>query len=253
MHFAARAVVAESVRRPVDTFSVNVGGTLALVEAMIEAKVDCLVFSSTCAVYGEPRRLPLTEDHPCAPVSPYGESKAAAERILELARAREGLRVTALRYFNAAGAAEGGERGESHDPETHLVPLALRAALDDRPIAVFGTDWPTRDGTCVRDYVHVEDLADAHHRALQALLDGHPGDVYNLGTGGGSTVREVLAAVGRATGRTVRERAEPRRPGDPAELWADASKARAELGWEPRRGLDAIVSDAAAWARSPRY
>ncbi len=253
MHFAARAIVAESVRRPVDTFSVNVGGTLALLDAMNASGVRCLVFSSSCAVYGEPNALPLTEDHPFAPVSPYGESKAIVERLLALAREREGLRVTALRYFNAAGAAPDGSRGESHDPETHLVPLALRAAREGRELPVFGTDWPTRDGTCVRDYVHVLDLAEAHQRALRALLDGSPGGAFNLGTGGGSTVREVFAAIERVTGGRVPWREAPRRPGDPAELWADANLARTELGWEPRHGLDDIVAHAAAWAAAPRY
>jgi len=253
LHFAARAVVGDSMAHPAETFSVNVGGTLALLDAMSSAGVRCLVFSSSCAVYGEPRNVPITEDHPFAPVSPYGESKAVAERILDLAREREGLRITALRYFNAAGAAPDASRGESHDPETHLVPLALRALRDGRELPVFGTDWPTRDGTCVRDYVHVLDLADAHRRALRALVDGASGGAYNLGTGGGTTVHEVFAAIERVTGGRVPWRAEPRRPGDPAELWADVSRVRRELDWEARYGLDDIVAHAAAWSRAPRY
>jgi UDP-glucose-4-epimerase GalE len=249
MHFAARAVVSESVRRPTDTFSVNVGGTAALVEAMADAEVRTLVFSSTCAVYGEPQRLPLTEDHPKDPVSPYGESKWMAERVLALAREREGLRVSCLRYFNAAGASADGRHGESHDPETHLIPLALAAASGAiPPLALYGDDWPTRDGTCVRDYVHVEDLADAHRLALLALAEGDPGLACNLGTGGGHTVREVLEAVQRVTGRSVPHRVEARRPGDPAELWADPALAKRALGWDPKRDLDEIVRDAARWA-----
>jgi UDP-glucose-4-epimerase GalE len=254
LHFAAKAVVSDSVAHPTETFSVNVGGTSALVDAMLRADVRCLVFSSTCAVYGEPRALPLVEDHPQDPVSPYGESKRMAERVLALAREREGLRVTALRYFNAAGAGADGLRGESHHPETHLVPLALAAAAGERPpLAIYGDDWPTRDGTCVRDYVHVEDLAEAHRLAVEGLMAGSPGLACNLGTGGGSTVREVLDAIARVTGRAVPHRIEGRRAGDPAELWADAGLARSALGWAPSRGLDEIVRDAARWEAARRY
>jgi UDP-glucose-4-epimerase GalE len=254
LHFAAKAVVSESVRHPTETFSVNVGGTAALVQAMEEAGVRCLVFSSTCAVYGEPERLPLIEEHRKAPVSPYGESKWMAEQVLERAREKEGLRVSMLRYFNAAGASPDGRRGEAHEPETHLLPLALEAAAGRaEPIALYGTDWPTRDGTCVRDYIHVLDLAEAHRLALVQLLEGDPGDAYNLGTGGGSTVREVLDAIRRVTGREVPHHVEARRPGDPAELWADPAKARERLGWRTRYGLDDIVRHAARWAEGPRY
>jgi UDP-glucose-4-epimerase GalE len=254
LHFAARAVVSESVRWPTATFSVNAGGTAALVEAMGEAGVGVLVFSSTCAVYGEPRELPLREDHPFDPVSPYGESKAVAERMLALAREREGLRVTCLRYFNAAGATPDGSRGEAHDPETHLIPLAIASALDRRPpLVVYGDDWPTRDGTCVRDYVHILDLAAAHRLALEKLLGGSTGDAFNLGTGTGSTVREVVDAVGRAVGRPVPHHVEGRRSGDPAGLLADARKAEDHLGWKAERGLDVVVADAVKWAMAPRY
>lgn len=254
LHFAAKAVVSESVRQPTQTFAVNVGGTAALVQAMGDAGVRNLVFSSTCAVYGEPERLPLVEDHPKAPVSPYGESKWMAERVLALARQREGLRVTMLRYFNAAGAALDGSRGEAHHPETHLLPLALAAAYGRAPeIAVYGDDWPTRDGTCVRDYVHVLDLATAHRLAAEALVAGDAGEEYNLGTGGGSTVREVLDAIHRVTGRPVPHHVEGRRPGDPAELWADPARARGRLGWTTRYGLDDIVFHAARWTEAPRY
>jgi UDP-glucose-4-epimerase GalE len=254
LHFAARAVVAESVRHPSATFSVNVGGTAALVEAMLDAGVRRLVFSSTCAVYGEPRTLPLREDHPFDPVSPYGESKAVAERMLALARDREGLQVTCLRYFNAAGATEDGRRGEAHVPETHLLPLAIASARGTRPpLVVYGDDWPTHDGTCIRDYVHVLDLADAHRRALDELLAGSEGTALNLGTGRGTTVREMLDAVGRAVGRPVPHHLEGRRAGDPAVLLADPTRAKERLGWWAERSLDHIVRDAVSWASNPRY
>jgi UDP-arabinose 4-epimerase len=254
MHFAAKAVVNESVRNPTTTFAVNVGGTANLVEAMLEAGVRSLVFSSTCAVYGEPKQLPLREDHPQDPVSPYGESKAAAERVLALAREREGLRVTALRYFNAAGALPDGSLGEAHHPETHLIPLALAAAQGKGPaLELYGEDWPTRDGTCVRDYVHVLDLARAHRLALEALVAGDKGLACNLGTGQGATVREVLQAIERVTGKAVPHRISGRRAGDPAELWADPSLAERALGWRAELDLDTIVRDAARWAASPSY
>ena len=255
MHFAAKSIVGASVTTPLPYFDTNVAGTLSLLTEMLDAGVQAMVFSSTCAIYGTPTRLPLTEDHPFAPVSPYGASKQMVEHILAEARARHGLRVTCLRYFNAAGATPDGALGEAHRPETHLIPLAIQAALGQRPpLKLFGTDYPTRDGTCVRDYVHVLDLADAHWRALERLLAGDPGDAYNIGTGVGTTVREVLAAVGAAVGRPVPHDEAPRRPGDPAELWADATKAREALGWTPRHtDIADMVRTATQWARAPRY
>lgn len=255
MHFAARSLVGESTRHPLRYYDVNTGGTAALLEAMAGAGVNRLVFSSTCAIYGDPRYLPLDEAHPRAPVSPYGDSKEMVERMLASVREREGLQVTTLRYFNAAGALPDHGLGESHAPETHLIPLALQAALGQRPpLALFGEDYETRDGTCVRDYIHVRDLASAHRLAMERLLDGDRGDAYNVGTGLGTTVREVLAAVERVLGRPVPHEVAPRREGDPPALYAQADKIRAALGWEAHlRSIDQIVLTAAAWARSPRY
>jgi UDP-glucose 4-epimerase len=254
LHFAAWSLVGESVDRPLDYYDNNVGGTLALVREMLATKTDCLVFSSSCSIYGDPIRLPIDETHPKAPLSPYGRSKEMVETVLEAARDRGGLRATTLRYFNAAGAWPEARLGESHRSETHLVPLALAAALGKRPpLEVYGTDYDTRDGTCVRDYVHVLDLADAHAKAIEALAAGDRGGAYNLGTGVGSTVREVLSAVETAVGRPVPHVDSPRRPGDPPAAFADYAKAKRELGWEPRRSLADAVTSAAEWARDPAY
>ncbi len=255
MHFAAKSLVGESTKAPLRYFDNNVAGTTALLAMMAEHGVKNLVFSSTCAIYGDPVRLPLDESHPRAPVSPYGESKDLVERMLATIRQREDLRVTTLRYFNAAGALPDHGLGESHQPESHLIPLALQAALGQRPpLALFGEDYPTRDGTCVRDYIHVADLADAHKLAMQRLLDGDKGDAYNVGTGIGTTVREVLDSVGRVLGQPVPHHSAPRREGDPPELYAQADKIRTTLGWEPRfTRIDDIVETAAQWARAPRF
>jgi UDP-glucose 4-epimerase len=254
LHFAAWSLVGESVERPLDYFDNNVGGTLTLVRAMRATGTDCLVFSSSCSIYGDPVRLPIDETHPRAPLSPYGRSKDMVETILDAARERAGLRATTLRYFNAAGAWAERRLGESHRTETHLVPLAIAAANGTTPpLRVFGTDYDTRDGTCVRDYVHVLDLADAHARAIEALADGATGGAYNLGTGVGSTVREVLTAVGRAVGKPVPHVDAPRREGDPPAAYADYRAANQALGWEPWRTLEDAVESAVAWARSPAY
>ena len=255
LHFAAKSLVGESVTRPIRYFDNNVAGTLCLLAAMEEAGVGALVFSSTCAIYGDPLRLPLDEDHPHQPISPYGESKAIIEAVLATCRAQGAIRATTLRYFNAAGATEDGLNGEAHDPETHLIPLCLAAAYGQRPpITVMGTDYPTPDGTCIRDYVHVLDLADAHLRAMDRLLAGAPGGAYNLGTGRGHSVREVLASVQRVVGQPVPCIEGPRRAGDPPALYAIAAKANAELGWAPRyTQLDDIIRTTAGWARAPRY
>lgn len=255
MHFAARIAVGESVRDPVGYYDNNVGGTLSLLDAMVESGVRCLVFSSSAAVYGDPSRVPIDEDQPMAPVSPYGWTKAMVEQMLADLRAAGQLRATALRYFNASGAALDGRRGEAHLPETHLIPLALDAAMGHRPpLEIFGDDYPTRDGTCVRDYIHVADLARAHVSALEQLLAGDPGGAFNVGTGAGYTVREVLEAVGAELGTPVPHAVGPRRAGDPPELVASADRARAHLGWEPHcSSLAEIVSSAARWSRAPRY
>lgn len=255
LHFAALSLVGDSVKEPVRYFDVNVGGTLSLLRAMQDTGTDTLVFSSTCAVYGDPVRLPLDESHPMNPVSPYGWSKAMVEHILAEARRASGLRVASLRYFNAAGAWPEERLGESHHPETHLIPIALDAALGRRgPLQVFGLDYDTRDGSSVRDYVHVRDLADAHVAAVEKLRSGHPGGAWNLGTGTGTTVLEVLEAVREASGREVPWEAAPRRAGDPPALCAQADLARADLGWTPQRpGIVGMVRDAWQWAREPAY
>lgn len=249
MHFAALAYVGESVSCPELYYRNNVVGTLSLLDAMREAGVATIVFSSTCAVYGIPETVPIRETTAKAPLSPYGETKLAIERALHWYGAAHGLRYAALRYFNAAGADPDGEIGENHDPETHLIPLVLRAALGTgEALRIFGTDYPTPDGTAIRDYIHVTDLADAHVRALRHLAAGGESIELNLGTGSGHSVREVIASVERATGSSVKPYEAPRRPGDPPALVADATLARERLGWRPRcSDLDTIVRTALAW------
>ena len=249
MHFAAFAYVGESVSDPEKYYRNNVGGTLALLAAMREAGVGQIVFSSTCAVYGVPEALPIRETTAKAPLNPYGDTKLAIERALHWYAAASRMRYMALRYFNAAGADPLCEIGEAHEPETHLIPLVLRAALGTGdPVQIFGTDYPTPDGTAIRDYVHVSDLADAHVRALGDLAAGGDSAALNLGTGSGCSVREVIAAVERISGRTVPRREADRRPGDPPELVADPALARSRLGWQPRHSdLDTIIATALAW------
>jgi UDP-glucose 4-epimerase len=251
LHFAASISVPESVARPLDYWANNVCATVALLEAALAHRVRAFVLSSTAAVYGEPERIPIPETAACAPTSPYGASKAAVERILADAEAAHGLRWMALRYFNAAGADPEGGIGECHQPETHLIPSVLEAAAGLRSaLALHGTDYPTPDGTCVRDYVHVTDLADAHVRGIEALLAGRPGGAYNLGSGRGHSNREVVAAVERAVGRAVPVRESARRPGDPAVLVADPTRFQREHGWKPRWSeLDPIVRTAWDWLR----
>jgi UDP-glucose-4-epimerase GalE len=246
VHMAALAEVAESVAEPDRYRGVNVDGTAAVIEAATAAAAGRLVFSSTAAVYGAPKRMPIDENDRLAPANPYGETKLAGERLLMQARSRGELAATALRYFNACGA--DGDCGEDHDPESHLIPLALRAARDGAPIRVFGDDYPTPDGTCVRDYVHVADLADAHIAALEAL-PGAQGS-FNLGTGVGDSVQTVLAAVESVTGLALTREAAPRRAGDPPVLVASNRLATERLGWRPRRSLTDAVADAWAWMRA---
>ncbi|MFI5314451.1 MAG: UDP-glucose 4-epimerase GalE [Myxococcota bacterium] len=253
LHFAASASVPESVREPERYRRNNVLGTAALLDAMRDARVERLVFSSTCAVYGSSSAPALTEDLPLAPESPYAETKLAAEgHIADHAR-RFGLRRVILRYFNAAGASPDGAHGEHHDPESHLIPLVLQTLLGRRDaLVVYGSDFPTPDGTCVRDYVHVDDLADAHVRALAWSADAAPGAglVLNLGSGVGSSVMEVIRAAERVTGRPVPQTLGPRRAGDPPRLVARADAARRALGWEARSSsIDAIVGSAWEWHR----
>ncbi|HXT99756.1 MAG TPA: UDP-glucose 4-epimerase GalE [Polyangia bacterium] len=249
IHFAAYAYVGESVTNPRKYFGNNVAGSLNLLDAMLDAGVRDVVFSSTCATYGEPQRVPIAEDHPQNPVNPYGETKLAVEKMLHwYSRAYE-IRYAALRYFNAAGADPDGEIGEDHDPETHLIPLAIEAALGQRgALDVYGTDYPTPDGTAIRDYIHVVDLAEAHLRALERLRGGNKQLQLNLGTGHGHSVRAVVEAVGKAVGRPVPFREVGRRAGDPPALVADNRAAAEVLGWKPRLpDLDVIVEHAFRW------
>jgi UDP-arabinose 4-epimerase len=249
MHFAAFAYVGESVADPLKYYRNNVAGTVELLAAMRNRGVDKLVFSSTCATYGIPTELPISETHPQQPINPYGASKLAVERILREVDAAYGIRSIALRYFNAAGADRDGDIGERHLPETHLIPLVLEAAADPaRSVTVFGSDYDTPDGTCVRDYIHVTDLAQAHVLALQGLLDGRRSDAFNLGNGKGFSVSEVIAASRRITGRPIHTQMADRRPGDPAMLVGSARKISAELGWKPQySSLDAMIQTAWAW------
>lgn len=255
IHFAALSQVGESVRQPGLYYRVNAGGTLALLEAMRREGISLLVMSGTASVYGQAGHTPLAENAPTAPGNPYGATKLVMERMLADFETAFGLRWISLRYFNAAGADPEGECGEMHNPETHLIPRAFMAAAGVIPrLELYGDDYPTPDGTCVRDYVHVLDLASAHRLALDYLAGGGPGRVFNLGTGTGFSVRHILDAAARACGRTVPHGMAPRRPGDPAELVADASLARRELGWTPAHsGLDEIMTTAWRWfaAHSP--
>jgi len=248
VHFAAYKSAGESVERPGRYFVNNVAGSARLLEAARLAGVKAFVFSSTCAVYGTPEAAPVAEDAPVRPESPYGESKAAVERMLRWFDVCHGLRSVSLRYFNAAGAAMDGSLGEDWTWTTNLIPVAMKALLGaGPPLRVFGVDYPTPDGTAIRDYVHVDDLADAHLRALDYLAAGGDTVELNLGTGSGSSVREVLAAAERAAGRPVPCEDAPRRPGDPVALWADNRLALRTLGWSPRYGLDDIVASAYGW------
>jgi UDP-arabinose 4-epimerase len=249
IHLAGVIAAGESVSNPAKYYEINVAGTLSLLGVMRQQGIGRIVFSSSAAVYGEPQSTPMTEDHPLAPINPYGAGKLACERMIQDFSAAYGLRSIALRYFNAAGADPAGDIGEAHRIETHLVPLVLGAALGERPyVSVYGTDYPTRDGTCVRDYIHVSDLAAAHVLAME-FLDGQPGaHVFNLGTGSGATVAEVIAAARRVTGRSIDVRNQPRRTGDPAVLVADAALAKARLGWAPARtDLEQVISSAWRW------
>jgi UDP-glucose-4-epimerase GalE len=250
LHFAAFAYVGESMQAPGRYFENNVVSTLNLLEAMREEQVKKIVFSSSCATYGHPRHIPISEDHMQQPVNPYGESKLMVERLLHWYSSIHGFAAVALRYFNAAGADPEGELGECHDPETHLIPLALSAALGSTgALDIYGSDYDTPDGTPVRDYLHVSDLADAHVAALRYLNAGGPSDAFNLGTGVGYSVREVAKMVEQVARKKVPVRECPRRSGDPASLIADASKAARVLSWRPQcSGLDQIVRTAWEWS-----
>jgi UDP-glucose-4-epimerase GalE len=251
MHFAAFLDVGESVRAPIRYYRNNVGGALSVLEAMAAESVRHFVFSSTCATYGEPIETPITETHPQKPINSYGETKLAVERALPHLETAHGIRWVAMRYFNASGADPDGEIGEDHSPEIHLIPRAIEAAVGGRGLQVFGDDYPTPDGTCLRDYVHVTDLADAHVRALEAIAEIGKSGAYNLGTGRPHSVREVIDTVERVTARKVPWTLAQRRPGDPAVLYAAAHKAHSELHWTPRYpDLETIVRTAWDWHRT---
>jgi len=254
MHFAALLSVGESVKDPVAYYRTNVTGTLTVLGAMAEAGVKHFVFSSTAATFGEPQTTSIDERHPQRPINAYGETKLAVERALPHIERAAGIRSIALRYFNASGADPDTRIGEDHDPEEHLIPRALAAIAGGPPLTVFGDDWETPDGTCIRDFVHVSDLADAHVLALRKLEAGAASSAYNLGNGLGMSVREVLESVRRATGREVPHTIGPRRPGDPARLVASNDGARHALGWKPRlAAIDDIVRTAWQWhQRHPR-
>jgi len=249
MHFAAHAYVGESVENPRKYFRNNVTGALALLDAVMESRVRKFIFSSTCAVYGNPVKVPITESNPRQPVNPYGATKLAFENALESYSHAYGLRFVSFRYFNAAGADESGKIGENHHPETHLIPLIFQAIQGKRAaLEIFGDDYSTPDGTCVRDYIHVNDLADAHVLGLEYVSKAESA-VLNLGTGKGYSVHEVVAAVEKVTGHKVPTHIGPRRAGDPAELVADPSRAERSLNWKAKRSLEEIIASAWKWAQ----
>jgi len=251
IHFAAFIEVGESVKDPSKYFNNNVVNTINLLDAMVERGVKHIVFSSSAAVYGEPKEMPIKEDSEKHPVNPYGMTKLMVEEIMSSYDEAHGLKFIALRYFNAAGADFSGEIGEDHDPESHLIPLVLQVALDKRKeIKVFGTDYPTKDGTCVRDYIHVLDLADAHILALEALFKGNISNAYNLGNGKGYSVKEVIDQARLITGKEIKSVDEKRRPGDSAFLIADYSKIRKELGWSPKYDIKDIIKNAWNWHKN---
>lgn len=248
MHFAAWASVGDSVRDPIGYYRNNVTGTLAVLEAMAAEHVPLFVFSSTAAVFGNPVETPITEDHPKAPINSYGETKVAVERALPHYERAYGIRSSVLRYFNAAGADPDGDLGEDHTPERHLIPRAIDAAAGRGTFQIFGDNYPTPDGTCLRDYIHVTDLAEAHLLALDALRGGAASSHYNLGNGKPTSVREVVDAVGQVVGRPVPVTVAPRREGDPAVLFASSDRIKHELGWQPRfEDVDTIVASAWRW------
>jgi UDP-glucose-4-epimerase GalE len=245
IHFAALIAVGESTKVPELYFSDNVAGSISLFEAMLRTGAKCIVFSSTAAAYGIPKQVPIPEDAAISPINPYGETKVMVETILEWLDRYRDLRSVCLRYFNACGAEPAAGLGERHDPETHLIPLILRAVLTGQPVTIFGDDYDTPDGTCIRDYIHVSDLAEAHIFALEHLLKGGESQVFNVGTGSGHSVKEVLTAVERVTGRKVPFTMGPRREGDPPSLVADSQRLQTSLGWRAKRAeLDCIIADA---------
>lgn len=254
IHFAAFAYVGESVVHPDRYYTNNVLGSYSLINALRGAGINKIVFSSTCSVYGNPASSPMSEAMPPAPINPYARTKYMVEQILQDYDTAFGITSVCLRYFNAAGDSFDLEIGESHDPEPHLIPLILFAALGKRDkVNIYGTDYPTPDGTCIRDYIHVLDLGDAHIRALEYLMAGNPSNIINLGTGAGNSVRDVITRAKNITGTDFTVTETPRRPGDPAALVADNAKARRVLGWVPQYDINDILTSAWAWHRAPKY
>ena len=249
MHFAANSLVGESMEQPLKYFNNNVHGMQILLEAMVRHQVDKIVFSSTAAVYGEPERVPITEAEPTVPTNTYGETKLTMEKMMKWVSRANGIRYVSLRYFNVAGALEDGSIGEDHSPETHLIPLILQVPKGRREhITIFGEDYPTADGTCIRDYIHVVDLVDAHIKALAYLQQGKDSEIFNLGNGQGFSVREMIAAAVRATGQPIKVELGARRAGDPAQLIASSEKAKTVLGWQPQyTAVEEIIKTAWKW------
>ncbi len=252
MHFAAFCYVGESVTEPAKYYRNNVSSPLTLLETMREQKVNNFIFSSSCATYGEPLEIPISEAHPQHPINPYGRTKLMVEQMLADFGNAYGLKSVSLRYFNAAGADPEGELGEDHQPETHIIPLVLQTALGQREsVSIFGDDYPTKDGTCIRDYIHIADLAQAHLLALEKLLDGMSGGQYNLGNGDGHSVKEVIETAGKITGMTIPSKITERRAGDPAVLIGSSQKAMRELGWKPEfASLETIIETAWNWHKN---
>jgi UDP-glucose 4-epimerase len=246
IHFAANSLVGESMVEPLKYFNNNVYGMQVLLESMVKHKIDKIVFSSTAAVYGEPKRVPIMEDDETNPTNPYGETKLTMEKMMKWVNKANGINYVSLRYFNVAGALDDGSIGEDHTPETHLIPLILQVPLGKRDhITIFGEDYPTEDGTCLRDYIHVIDLADAHIRAMNYLRSGHESNIFNLGNGKGFSVKEMIAAAEKATGESIKVEIGARRAGDPAQLIASSEKAQTVLGWKPRyTNIEQIIKTA---------
>ncbi|MFS8652711.1 MAG: UDP-glucose 4-epimerase GalE [Caldibacillus sp.] len=252
IHFAANSLVGESMEKPLKYYDNNVYGTQVLLETMVAFDVPYIVFSSTAATYGEPEKVPITEDMPTNPTNTYGETKLAMEKMMKWCETAYGIRFVSLRYFNVAGARQTGEIGEDHNPETHLIPVVLETALGKREkIAIFGDDYPTADGTCIRDYIHVEDLIDAHILAFDYLKDGGKSDIFNLGSSQGFSVKEIVDMARKVTGKEIPAEIGPRRPGDPSVLIASSEKAKKVLGWNPvRTNIEQIITDAWNWHRN---
>ncbi len=251
MHFAALSLVGVSVTVPLDYYDNNVYGMQVLLKAMVQKNIKYIVFSSTAATYGEHKEMPITEEYLTNPTNPYGETKLAMEKMIKWTASAHGIKYVSLRYFNVAGADESGNIGEAHNPETHLIPLVLKAALESRAIKIFGDDYDTEDGTCIRDYIHITDLVGAHVLALEGLFDGNESDIYNLGYGHGFSVKEIIDAAEKVIGQEIAKEIHPRRAGDPAKLIASNKKIVSKLNWKPEfDDIDLIISSAYKWHKN---